>query len=228
MASPLAVPLLKCWASAGDFGLRHSPVTRNSKRLTNVRNHTLVQDLPTRSGEEGYFKSRSNSVARDRAKYSELGMGFLSLPKSPFGKATRIKLGLRKLRQIALSHVCVDRNGLAKPINGSLRSSQNYEKGERSFVKPEAEPAPPEPSSEEHMHQGVLPTSEGDRSRKGIQPQQMRCSERCDYVAGEIKDMLAASQLRFLTRLRRDLENGNSETWGLIEREVQRLRPGLA
>lgn len=35
-----------------------------------------------------------------------------------------------------------------------------------------------------------------------------------DYVAGNVKDMPAASQLRFLTRLRRDLENGNSETWG--------------
>uniref|UniRef100_A0A0V0HIX6 Putative ovule protein n=1 Tax=Solanum chacoense TaxID=4108 RepID=A0A0V0HIX6_SOLCH len=40
--------------------------------------------------------------------------------------------------------------------------------------------------------------------------------------------MPAASQLRFLTRLRRDLENGNSETWGLIEREVRRWRPGSA
>jgi hypothetical protein len=44
---------------------------------------------------------------------------------------------LRKLRPIALSHVCVDRNGLAKPVNGSLRASQNYEKGARSFVKVE-------------------------------------------------------------------------------------------
>ncbi|KAH0704764.1 hypothetical protein KY285_019042 [Solanum tuberosum] len=49
-----------------------------------------------------------------------------------------------------------------------------------------------------------------------------------DYVAGDVKDMPAASQLRFLTRLRRDLENGNSETWGLIEREVRRWRPGSA
>ncbi|KAH0726700.1 hypothetical protein KY284_002565 [Solanum tuberosum] len=30
-----------------------------------------------------------------------------------------------------------DRNGLAKPVNGSLRASQNYEKGARSFVKVE-------------------------------------------------------------------------------------------
>ena len=33
--------------------------------------------------------------------------------------------------------MCVDRNGLAKPVNGSLRASQNYEKGARSFVKVE-------------------------------------------------------------------------------------------
>ncbi|MCE5167676.1 hypothetical protein HAX54_016197, partial [Datura stramonium] len=49
--------------------------------------------------------------------------------------------------------------------------------------------------------------------------------EAADYVAGDVKDMPAASQLRFLPRLRRDLENGNSETWGLIEREVRRWRP---
>ncbi|MCD7468198.1 hypothetical protein HAX54_006176 [Datura stramonium] len=43
----------------------------------------------------------------------------------------------------------------------------------------------------------------------------MRCHERRDYVDSEIKDMPAASQLRFLMRLRNDLENGNSETWGI-------------
>jgi len=38
--------------------------------------------LPLKEVKEG---SRSNSVARDRAKHSELGMGFLSLPESPAG-----------------------------------------------------------------------------------------------------------------------------------------------
>ncbi|MCE5165917.1 hypothetical protein HAX54_013148, partial [Datura stramonium] len=47
-----------------------------------------------------------------------------------------------------------------------------------------------------------------------------------DYVASDVKDMPATSQLCFLTRLRHDLENENSETWGLIEREVRRWRPG--